>query len=174
VPNIFSGGATPTGTVLFNGVAPSGSVIGLASDAPAVSVPSTVAAPNASFIITTRRVAATTIATVTATCKGQSVKVSLTLQPPPSLVRPASGAGFETGRPITFSWGDLRGLASYEIQVAPSPNFANVLVDQSTSFLTQFVASTLPIGTLFWRVRALDVYADTGPWSKVRKFTVTA
>ncbi len=176
VPNIFSGGASEVGTVVFNGLAPTGSVIALSSSSVAVSVPPSVTVSQplpASFTITTSQVTATTSATITATWKGQSVPISLTLHPPPTLLAPASGASFATGQAVTFDWNDLLGL-SYEIQIAGTSDFAAPALDQQVFSVSQFTSSTLPSGTLFWRVRGIDVYGAPGPWSAVGSITVTA
>jgi hypothetical protein len=57
-PNVFSGGTPQIGTLLFNGNAPSGTVVTLASSSPAASVPASVTAAGqlVSFSITTQQV----------------------------------------------------------------------------------------------------------------------
>ena len=60
----------------------------------------------------------------------------------------------------------------YRIQISQSPVFANTVIDISvdqTTF-TSF-ASTLPEGTLYWRVQAVDANGNQLQWSATNSFT---
>ena len=66
------------------------SVIDLSSNSPAASVPATVdvlPGESPTFNVTTQQVTTTTPVVITATWRGHSIKVNMTLQPPPALQR---------------------------------------------------------------------------------------
>ena len=172
-PNVFSGGTPQVGTVLFNGNAPSGSVIKLASSSPAASVPASVTATGQliSFSITTQKVTVTTPVVLTATWRGKTVSAKMTLQPPPALLAPATGASFATGHVVIVRWHTPFGLSS-ELQVATDPAFTNLVTDFNTDTAHAWALSSLPSGTLYWRVLGVDVYGADGPPSAVRTFTI--
>jgi hypothetical protein len=164
VPNFISGGTDVVGNLLFNGNAPNGSVITMASSSPAASVPASVTATGqgASFNITTRQVTTSTPVALTATWRAKTVSVKVTLQPPPTLIAPAPGASFATGQRVTFQWQRGQGLSS-ELQVATSPTFNAPVVDLDTDTATAYSFTSLPSGTLYWRVIGIDIYGNEGP-----------
>jgi hypothetical protein len=172
-PNIFSGGTSTVGTVLFNGNAPPGSIVTLASNSPAASVPATVTATGqlASFSVTTRQVTTSTPVIITATWRGRTVLVRMTLQPPPTLVAPAPGASFATGQRVTFVWHTPTGLSS-DLQVADNPAFTNPVVDVNPNNAHAWQVTSLPSGKLYWRVLGVDIYGADGPSSAVNTITV--
>jgi hypothetical protein len=170
-PNVFSGGTPQVGSLLFNGVAPAGSVISLASSSPDVTVPATVTVPQGiTFSIPTKQVTTTTPVVITATWRGASISEAMTLEPPPTLREPEPGAKFATGHVVIFRWNTV-GLSS-ELQVAGNPNFTNPITDFNTNGATAWAITSLPSGTLFWRVRGVDVYGVEGPPSAVNKLIV--
>jgi hypothetical protein len=173
VPNYFSGGTEVVGTLLFNGNAPTGSLITMASSSPAALVPASVTAAGqlTSFNITTRPVTASTPVVITATWRAETVRVRMTLQPPPSLLGPAPGARFATGERVTFRWQTPAGLSS-ELQVADNPAFTSPTVDLDTNTSMAWAFTSLPSGTLYWRVLGVDVYGAQGPPSTVQTLTV--
>jgi hypothetical protein len=173
VPNFFSGGTDLVATLLFNGNAPGGSVITLASNSPAASVPPSVTATGQlqSFSITTQPVTASTPVVITATWRSKTVKVEMTLQPPPALLGPASGASFPTGGRVTFRWQTPAGLSS-ELQVADNPAFNSPTVDFDTNTSMAWAYTSLPSGKLYWRVLGVDVYGAFGPPPSARTLTV--
>jgi len=158
---------------LFNGNAPRGSAVKLASSSPAASVPARVSAAGqlVSFSVTTRQVTATTPVVLTATWRGKTVAVKMILQPPPILQAPASGASFATGHVVIFRWHTPSGLSS-ELQVAASPAFTSPVTDVNTNTAHAWAVMFLPSGTLYWRVLGVDVNGAQGPASAVRTFTV--
>jgi hypothetical protein len=173
-PNVLSGGTPQVGTVLFNGNAPSGSAVTLASNSPAASVPASVTATGqlVSFSITTRQVTTSTPVTITATWRAKTVSVKMTLQPPPTLRAPAPGASFATGHVVIFRWHTPAGLSSH-LQVADNPAFTSPVVDVDTNTGQAWaVTSPLPSGKLYWRVLGVDVYGAQGPPSAVNTITI--
>jgi hypothetical protein len=171
--SVFSGRTPQVGTLLFNGNAPSGTVVTLASSSPAASVSASVTAAGqlVSFSITTQQVTATTPVVITASWRGKTVSVKMILQPPPILQAPAAGASFATGQVVIFRWHTPFGLSS-ELQVAINPHFKNPVTDVNTNTAHAWGLSSLPSGTLYWRVLGVDVYGVDGPSSAVRTFTV--
>lgn len=174
-PNVFSGGASEVGTLLFNGNAPSGTTVTLASNSPAASVPASVTAAGqlASFTITTQQVTTSTPVAITAAWRGKTVLVRMTLQPPPTLRAPGSGASFAAGHVVIFRWHTPAGLSS-ELQVADNPAFTNPILDVDTNTAQAWAAVTspLPSGKLFWRVLGVDVNGAQGPPSAVNTLTI--
>jgi len=172
-PNVFSGGTPQVGTLLFNGNAPSGTVVKLASSSPAASVPASVTAAGqlVSFSITTHQVTASTPVFLTATWRGKTVSAKMILQPPPALQVPAAGASFATGHVVIFRWHTPSGLSS-ELQVATNPAFTNPVTDFNTDTSQAWALSSLPSGTLYWRVLGVDVYGAEGPSPAARTLTI--
>jgi hypothetical protein len=173
LPNFFSGGTDAVGTVLFNGNAPSGSVIAMASSSPAASVPPSVNAAGqlVSFTITTREVITSTPVVLTATWRGKTVSAKMTLQPPPTLVAPAPGASFAAGHVVIFRWHTPTGLSS-QLQIADNPAFRHPVTDFDTDTAQAWAIESLPSGTLYWRVLGVDIYGNEGPPPAPRMFTV--
>jgi hypothetical protein len=66
----------------------------------------------------------------------------------------------------------VTGAASYELQVANSSAFTPPLVLDRTVKSNEVNTSKLPVGTLFWRVRALDSKGNPGTWSVTFQLTV--
>ncbi len=173
VPNFFSGGTEVVGTLLFNGNAPNGSIVNLASSSPAASVPARVIAAGqlASFSITTQPVTTSTPVVLTATWRARTVSVKMTLQPPPTLVSPQAGKSFATGHVVIVRWHTPAGLSS-QLQVADNTAFTNPIVDFDTNTSQAWALTSLPSGTLYWRVLGVDVYGNEGPPAAARTFTV--
>jgi len=137
-------------------------------------VPASVTAAGqlVSFSITTQQVTTSTPVLITATWRGKTVSAKMILQPPPTLLSPASGASFATGHVVIFRWHTGRGLSS-QLQVAENPAFTNPAVDINTnSGQTWAVTSPLPSGKLYWRVLGVDIYGADGPSPAVRTLTI--
>ncbi len=83
--------------------------------------------------------------------------------PAPVLEFPANGATVTAGQQVSFFWQPVTGAASYELQVANSATFTPPLVLDRRSPATRSTTSTLPAGSLFWRVRAMDSTGIPGP-----------
>jgi hypothetical protein len=87
------------------------------------------------------------------------------------LLSPATNASFAIGTSVLFEWNDLSGL-TFQVQVDDSSSFtAPLLVDQYSS-QSPFAWSTLPSGTLYWRIAGRDAYGQLGPWSAVRPLRI--
>jgi hypothetical protein len=91
----------------------------------------------------------------------------------PVLEFPANGATVTAGQQVSFFWQPLTGAASYELQVANSASFTPPLVLDRTPKGNQVNTSTLPVGTLFWGVRAMD-FVGPGDWSTTFQLTVAS
>jgi hypothetical protein len=87
---------------------------------------------------------------------------------------PANGATVTAGQQVAFFWQPVTGAASYELQVANSSAFTPPLVLDRKVTGNQVNTSKLPVGTLFWRVRAMDSLGNPGAWSITFQLTVTS
>jgi hypothetical protein len=88
----------------------------------------------------------------------------------PDLSAPADGSlACDTTPP--FSWLPVTGTLSYQIQVAAGAEFLSPIVDETTTSTLFTVASALPPGKHYWRVRA---WKDCGPghWSVTRELSI--
>jgi hypothetical protein len=141
---------------------------------------------SANFTITTFAVSADSAVTITAyydttrsgtviVTKGAAPTPTPTpsgILPAPSLITPAADARFAPGTNITFDWSDVTGAASYTIQIDDSDKFPTPFLVEQTVTASQFSSSTLPIKTMWWRVRANDASGKAGTWSAIRRFEV--
>jgi hypothetical protein len=173
LPNLFSGGTSLVGSMLFDGNAPGGTIISMASSSHAASVPTrlTATGQGVSFTITTREVTTSTPVVLTATWRDRTVSVKMTLQPPPTLAAPAPGASFSAGHVVIFRWHTSHGLSS-QLQVADNPAFKNPIIDFDTDTAQAWAVTSLPSGTMYWRVRGVDIYGNEGPPPAARTFAV--
>jgi hypothetical protein len=93
---------------------------------------------------------------------------SFTVRPPPGPLpaprpeTPANGGTANTGQQVAFFWQPVNGAASYQLQVANNSNFTQPLVIDQSVTGNELDTSTLPMGTLFWRVRALNSNNNPG------------
>jgi hypothetical protein len=147
---------------------------------------------SATFTITTFAVSSPTTATITALYDTQtSAQLTVTsggapaptptpapsptagtVLPAPSLLSPAADARFAPGANILFDWPDVNGAASYTIQIDDSNSFPAPFIIEQTVTTSQFSTSTLPIKTMWFRVRANDSAGKPGTWSAIRRFEV--
>jgi hypothetical protein len=192
-PASVTGGTNATGTVFLSAPAPSGgiSITLSTSNSAAARAPGIVTVPggatSASYTLTTFAVTADATVTITAfydTTRGATVTVtrgatasptptptpSTTLAAPSQLSPPAE-ARFAPGTNITFDWTDISGAANYTIQISDQTSFSPLIVNQTVT-ASQFSSSTLPIKTMWWRVRANDSAGNPGAWSAARRFEV--
>jgi hypothetical protein len=84
---------------------------------------------------------------------------------------PAADARFAPGANITFDWSDVSGAANYTIQISDQTSFSPLIVNQTLT-PSQFSSSTLPLKTMWWRVRANNASGTPGTWSAARRFEV--
>jgi predicted phage tail protein len=87
-------------------------------------------------------------------------------------VSPADGA--QVTQPFTFDWSDVAAAAWYTIEVDDASSFSAPLVWAATTTPSELSTSSLPDGTLFWRVRAFNSDGVGGPVSAVRSVQVQA
>ena len=84
----------------------------------------------------------------------------------PALVSPAADANVQ-GVPA-FSWNKVKRADVYEFQLAADTRFGSIV--SRGSFKTRNTAASinqsLPDGTYYWRVRAINVKGDAGPWAE--------
>jgi hypothetical protein len=142
---------------------------------PPASLSITIAAGGSSgaFTIDPEAVTKDTTVTLTATWRSSAASAEVVLRPPPSLLAPDDGASFAKGAPITFDW-TFEGPGN-EIQVSKSATFATTAFDQfiyGGDEASELTTSSLPTGTLYWRVRAYDANFNPGPWSATRSVSV--
>ncbi|GAA4705385.1 DUF7948 domain-containing protein [Phytohabitans rumicis] len=90
----------------------------------------------------------------------------------PELASPAGGA--TVAQPVTFAWNPVTEAASYTIQVDEISAFGAPLILTANVTVTEVTTGTLPAGTWFWRVRAVNPAGTPGPWSQFRTITVQA
>ena len=93
--------------------------------------------------------------------------------PAPILEFPVNGAAVTRGQQVSFFWQPVNGAASYKLQVARSATFNPPILIHKTVRGNQVDTRKLPVGTLYWRVRAVD---SNGPglWSTPFQLTVTS
>lgn len=97
--------------------------------------------------------------------------ISCSLPGAPSLLSPIAGAT-NLSQPVTLVWSDVAGALLYEVQVDNNSNFSSANLDQQV-IASAYVASGLPVGTLFyWRARANTV-CGWGSWSSSRTFATS-
>ena len=94
----------------------------------------------------------------------------------PALAGPADDA--RVAAVPSFSWSPIKTAAKYEFQLSADRDFGSVVLGQgkgSFQTLNTFatIEKTLPNGTYFWRVRAIDKRDDAGPWSRTRTLTIS-
>lgn len=90
----------------------------------------------------------------------------------PVLVSPVNGAWIPNGAP-SFDWNDVADAVSYYVQMDNNPDFSSP--EASVGGLTSSAyaqATSLPMGTWYWRVYAVDAGSNLGPWSETRSFLV--
>jgi hypothetical protein len=66
----------------------------------------------------------------------------------------------------------VTGAATYTIQIDNSSSFSAPLTLERTVTASTFTTSTLPVGRLWWRVRANDGPGAPGAWSATRRFEI--
>ncbi|HND93506.1 MAG TPA: S8 family serine peptidase, partial [Anaerolineales bacterium] len=92
----------------------------------------------------------------------------------PVLENPAASFA-TTDRTPSFSWFSVPAGNTYNIQIDTDATFATPDVDYTTlpgNPISYQQPTDLPDGTYSWRVRALNVLGEFGPWSTARTFTI--
>jgi hypothetical protein len=97
----------------------------------------------------------------------------------PKFISPSNGSrfGFIGNAAPTFEWSDVSDESGvrYSLQLATSDNFADSSVIASVTGLTKTSYTleekdTLPNGTYYWRVQAVDGAENESDWTTVRSF----
>lgn len=86
--------------------------------------------------------------------------------------RPADGAVVSLNPP-SLVWLHEKNAASYVVQWAVAPDFANAETVTGVPFNTYTHNRTLPPGTTFWRYAYVTSGGVTSTWSKTRSFTIS-
>lgn len=94
------------------------------------------------------------------------------LFPAPTLLYPFQN-GELTERFPAFDWSDVYSAVSYQLQLAGDTSFTILLQDISPIESSWLAGSELPLGVLYWRVRAISS-VDSSAWSQVRQFEIMA
>jgi len=74
----------------------------------------------------------------------------------PVLLTPTDGATTTNRKPI-FDWADVGGASNYTIQVSRNETFTSLVVNLTVATSTYTPTINLPVGTLYWRVKANGV-----------------
>ena len=97
---------------------------------------------------------------------------------PPSLVSPTDGASLvapTAAAPLTFSWTAVAQATGYTFQVATdNPITSSGLLLNVSSAPTSYAVKSLPVGKLYWQVRAQLTSTTSTAWSATGSFTVKA
>lgn len=84
-----------------------------------------------------------------------------------TLLSPENEAHVQAGSPVIFRFtgddGTGSGVGSYTVQISQDPSFTQVYIEVTVS--ENSFTTTLPQGTLYWRVRAIDRVGNIGTWS---------
>lgn len=90
----------------------------------------------------------------------------------PTLISPQDGA-FVNGASVTNVWSSVTGATKYEYESFNSSDTSQTPRWDQDFSTTSKTATNVADGTVFyWRVRAIDQYGKTGPWSGLWKITV--
>lgn len=91
----------------------------------------------------------------------------------PALVSPADASATNDTTPY-FDWNSVQYGSTYRIQIDTNNDFSSPEQDV-TGASTDFTSAALPDGkTYYWRVRAINVNGQNGPWSASRSLKVDA
>jgi N-acetylglucosamine-6-sulfatase len=82
---------------------------------------------------------------------------------------PLSGSHV-AGTTTLLRWSGVAGAIGYRVQVCSDSSCSRPVVD-AVVISAQLVESTLPVGTYWWRARALTPEPTAGPWSACWSFT---
>lgn len=91
---------------------------------------------------------------------------------PPVPIRPIQGDAVDA-EAATFTWEGVPEASGYHVQVGPSPDVGDPIVDltlDQTTSLTLFGELPREREGLYWRVRALFPNNTAGPWSRSSGF----
>lgn len=90
----------------------------------------------------------------------------------PQPTHPTDGAPVD-GRSATFEWASLPGADGYEVQVAPTPNFEEIVANvpvRTTTMLTIYAMLPEDGSPFYWRVRGVRQNGSLTDWSDPATF----
>jgi hypothetical protein len=92
----------------------------------------------------------------------------------PQLAAPSNEADLDFYDSPIFSWSAVLGAASYNFQIAASPDSFNAPVFQATTIQTTYQpAAKLENGGYYWRVVPIDAGGNRGESSEIRAFMMS-
>lgn len=95
---------------------------------------------------------------------------AVTIPPIPKLITPASFAT-QVNPPVNLTWETVPAASSYQVQLSLAPDFATLLLQDSTLASASKMTGILKSETSFyWRVLAKNT-AGKSEWSTIRRFT---
>ena len=104
-----------------------------------------------------------------------SFTIDTTPPPVPTLLSLSNGVATTDATP-SFDWTDVNDVSSvaYQIEISTDPKFQRSFVDSANSLSksSYVTATTLPDGTYYWRVFAIDGAGNTSLPSSVFRYTV--
>ena len=89
---------------------------------------------------------------------------------PPALLSPLLGERMYQNE-VAFSWAAAAEAHGYVVQIAPTPEFANGLIERRLAAVTRH-GETLAEGDWHWRAASLDAAGKPHVWSPYRAFRV--
>jgi hypothetical protein len=96
---------------------------------------------------------------------------SLNARPlPPTPIAPALGERVSKHE-VDLTWNAAEGAQSYLLQLAPTPEFSQGLIERRLSSVTQ-TRETLPEGDWHWRIASLDAQGQPRAFSPYRAFRI--
>ena len=105
-------------------------------------------------------------------CSARTITIIPTIPTAPVLITPINGFISSSPTPI-FTWNSVAYGHLYQIQISTSSRFMTITQDRILEpGLTEYLADTLPTGTYYWRVRAINIDNESGKWSAKRKIII--
>lgn len=90
-----------------------------------------------------------------------------------SLTSPPDGQSLTNIKQTTLMWNSLAGTNAYQTQVASDSSFSTTIHDSLVNE-NQYLATSLKVGSYFWRTRGIDDSGNTGNWSEVNRFNIVS
>lgn len=96
---------------------------------------------------------------------------------PPSLSEPFNNASIflqtEMEPFIWLEWKTVPGSVAYLLEISDRSDFSKILIRQNLTQNRYLIKDRVPLGTIYWRVRAIGVTAiENSSWAEKREFTI--